>query len=552
MSSGEKEEKRISRRDFVRGAAVGAAGVAAASVLTGCAQEAPASTPEVIKETVEVPVEVIKEVEVKPWLPEKWDYEADVVAVGFGAAGSAVAIEAADAGADVLLLEKMPEGLDGGNFGVCGGLLLSPATSATWVQELTFGKVDAEIVRLSDETEKNLLEWLESLGLTVDLITQYPGITFGWVAEKGTGLFAAFKEQVKQRGVNVLYETSGKELIQDPVTGEILGVKAESKGQILNIKARKGVVLTTGGYESNSEMLNDLNHPGVYIASVGSPGNTGDGLKMAIKAGARLSHIGMDVEWWSFAYRLPSQLYKTGITGTFPSNSYIFANKAGKRFMDEKTSLVHTKTPLQALHFEGELTLPPPPVSEYPNIPFFAVFDDKVIKSGPLSTLGTTGWNDVYKIYEWSADNSVELNNGWIVKADTVEELAAKMTAVDEFGRSVGVDSAGLVDTINKFNQDCASGIDSQFKRASNALAPLDTPPYYAIEMCLSAIYTIGGLKYNANAQVLNYDNKPIPRLYMVGMVGSCGIVLPFGGIVESFTFGRVAAKNAVSLEPWG
>jgi succinate dehydrogenase/fumarate reductase flavoprotein subunit len=418
------------------------------------------------------------------------------------------------------------------------------------ISEKSFYTIDPEVRQRVAETEENLPSWLEEMGLTVSWVTQYPQITYGWVAEGGSGLFAALKEQVNQRGVNVLYETPGKDLIQDPVSREILGVKAQSTDKTLNIKARKGVVLTTGGYEANLEMLNELNFPGVYMSTVGSPANTGDGLKMAMKAGARLWNLGMDVEWWYFGYRLPSELYETEITSRFPSDSYVFVNKDGTRFMDEKTMLVHRKVPLEVLDFAGNFAIPSLPNEEYDNIPFFAVFDDKVMKSGPIYTLANTGWNDIHKIYEWSADNSVELQNGWILKADTIDELATKMTAVDEFRRTVTVDSAGLADTIRQFNQDCAAGADSEFGRSNETLIPLDTPPYYAIELCVGVVYTTGGLRYNADAEVLDYDNKPIPRLYMAGMIGSYGIVLP-GGVPEAFTFGRIGAQNATALEPW-
>ncbi|MBC7121552.1 MAG: FAD-binding protein, partial [Candidatus Methanosuratus sp.] len=138
MSSAEKKGKKVSRKEFVKGTAVGAAGVAAAGVLAGCAPAA-TPTPQVIKETVEVPVEVtrevikevevtkevVKEVEVKPWLPQKWDYEADVVVVGYGLAGATAGYEAKKAGADVLILEKAPEEWKGGNSKIGGSVIWS-------------------------------------------------------------------------------------------------------------------------------------------------------------------------------------------------------------------------------------------------------------------------------------------------------------------------------------------------------------------------------------------------------------------------------------------
>jgi len=169
------------------------------------------------------------------------------------------------------------------------------------------------------------------------------------------------------------------------------------------------------------------------------------------------------------------------------------------------------------------------------HIPFFIVFDEKLRKEGPLVMVGRykheslgiidpNGWNAVKKLYKWSADNTAEIEKGWIVKAHTIQELAAtKMAAVDGFGKKVSVDHAGLVDTVNKYKEFCAAGKDLEFARPK--LLPIDTPPYYAAELCMHAAYTIGGLKHNAKCQTVSDNDKPIPRLYSAGDVGQvwCG-----------------------------
>ena len=322
MSSGEKEEKRISRRDFVRGAAVGAAGVAAASVLAGCANEA---TPEVIKETVEVPVEVVKEVEVikevdsKPWLPEKWDEEADVVVAGFGAAGSAAAIDAHDSGAEVIILEKMP--FEGGSIRRCGGAILGAGTvvqAALGVEDSpdklyewlmlcwANSNIDPARIRIiADNAGKNVDWVVEDLGADMPWELGPPGINPGlnstcglfpnppghdtvepershWMYPEpgyedegweggmvgGTGLFLPFWNAIKARGIRVLLETPLVELVVTP-DGEVLGVKAESGGKTLYVKAKKAVFLGTGGWRNNVKMLKNY-HPGASDATISS------------------------------------------------------------------------------------------------------------------------------------------------------------------------------------------------------------------------------------------------------------------------------------------
>ena len=534
MSADEKKQTVVNRRGFVKGAAVGVFGGLMAGTV-GNAFAAPKGQP-------------------KSWLPDKWDKEADVVVVGFGAAGSSAAIEAHDAGAKVLIVEKMREGWEGGDTGISGGLLyLDTKTNIDSWRKKNFGKVDEEFLKCFSDNVKGVNTWLQSMGLPISgalgmgiVTSPVPGASSGHI------LFAFFKEQVKKRGIPVLYEAPAKELIQDPKTREILGLKVGSEGRYRYIKARKGVILTTGSYESNPEMLSDFGHPGVYVASEGSPANTGDGLKMALKTGATLRHMmPMAIEWGEFAFKAPSQQYKTAFSMGYMRmpgkrlHNYIFVDREGKRFMNEKTNMVHQKDTLEVLRFDSK-TL------QYPHIPFFVVFDEAVRKSGRITKNPELwGWRTTKKVYEWSEDNRAEIEKGWIIKADTLQELAAKMKGADCHGKPAGVNAAGLAETVAKFNEYCAAGKDPEFNRAKASLMALKTPPYYAAELCFNCIYTIGGLKNNCKAQTMDNEDKPVPRLYSAGNVGGSGIISP-GAIPEAIAFGRIAGKNAAAEMPWG
>jgi succinate dehydrogenase/fumarate reductase flavoprotein subunit len=569
MSSAEKEQKRISRREFVKGAAVGAAGVAAAGVLASCAQEAtPCPTPEVIKETVEVPVEVIKEVEVKPWLPEKWDYEADVVVVGSGLAGVSTAIAAHDAGAEVLVLEKAPERFIGGNSRTAGGGMRTPLEVSdeviTTYRDYCFGTVPDELCVDFVEALYRNPERIKKLGY--DLVpsgTQSPTIGHLRIVtpeapEGGRGfqLYDAFKGCFDDRRLKIMCETPAKELIQDPVTKEILGVVAAEGatgvlgegGKKIYIKAKRAVVLACGGYENNNDMKGWYNYPGLgeSMCPWGTPYNTGDGIKMVSEIGAPLWHL-FSVEWDRFSLKVPSLIYGVGVQTASTGHS-IIVNKYGKRFMNEAKRLVHNKETLEYIYFRNV------PAKEYANMPCFIIFDETYRLARPLAnTGGTMTWNVIHELYKWSADNSVEIGKGWILKGDTIEELAAKITAVDPRGYTVGVDAAGLKETISAYNGYCAAGEDPDFGKPEDRLIPIVTPPYYAAELALTLINTQGGPKHNGKSQTLNKEDKPIPRLYSCGELGSFfGMIYPGGSnLAEAIAFGHIAGENAAAETPW-
>jgi succinate dehydrogenase/fumarate reductase flavoprotein subunit len=191
------------------------------------------------------------------------------------------AIEAHDAGADVIILEKMAEGFEGGSMGCCGGLvgvkgLLGTPSLVGFTQDdvraLTWGEADSVTIQKYLDGLDELQDWFDSIGLVTNIIDGPPyGKSAriqpepGWL-NGGHTWFMAVKSQVTQRGIRVMYETPGKKLIQDPVTKEILGVIAEKYGQQIAVKAKKGVILATGTYVSNPKMVHDWIGRGVDIA----------------------------------------------------------------------------------------------------------------------------------------------------------------------------------------------------------------------------------------------------------------------------------------------
>ena len=477
-----------------------------------------------------------------------WDRDADVVVLGLGAAGCAAAIEAHEAGARVIVLEKMPAGREGGNTRVSGGIWFDskdPAGAATYLRALCGPyPVPEEIIEVwAQETFENST-WLEQLGAKVaqhgnfGAAPEYPELPGsesygGYLAvngELGQGLlFGLLSQAVRSRGIEVLLDTPGRELIQDPASGAIVGVAAESDGTPLRVRARRGLVLATGGFENNPEMVRDyLRLPDSPVW--GSPAGTGDGIKMAQKAGADLWH--MDNMATQFGLRAPG--FESGFHVMFIyARGFIYVGMDGKRLINELPRGGHGQA---RLHGSYEL---------FPAQPMHVLFDERTRLAGPISPpadYNPVGWNLLVEDYTWSADNSVEIEQGWIHQADTPSGLAAKL----------GVDGGVLDQTVRRYNEACATGLDDQFGRHPKTLTPLADPPFYAFTSAPLLGWTNGGPRRNERAQVLDPFGAVIPRLYAAGSVSSTYSWCKDGGfhIADALAFGRVAGRTAAAEPP--
>ncbi len=518
----------MKRRTFIKGAAAGLGAIGFAGLGTAEAK---------IVNVLQVP---------------KWDWAADVIVIGYGAAGGNAAIAAHDVGAKVIILEKMDR--PGGNSAVCQGGMVIPDTvsgAIEYYRKLSFGTVDDDMIEGFAKAMVAIPDLLGKYGASVRMGKRYPAFPalmnsrsipafrFNPTGQDG---FRFLSQIVEGREIKVMLKTAAKSLIQDPDTREVVGVKAEHEGKALHIKASRGVVLSCGGYENNPEMMGYYNHPGLkdFIFPSGNPGNTGDGLRMASAAGAYLWHTAA-LQWSSFCAKAPSMQFGVAVgTGILrrrqKEENFILVNKYGNRFMRETKSIWHYKGHIEVLFFDHEL-------AQYPHVPTYLVFDETYRTSGPIpytrESIGPVGYEHAYGIYSWSSDNSAEIEKGWISKADTITDLAKKIHA----------DPKGLNETISKFNKYCKDGRDPDFNRSGSSLAPLSKPPYYALELGIALVNTQGGPKRNKFAQVLDPDDKPIPRLYSAGELGSFfGFLYQEGSnYPEAWAFGRIAGTRAAS-----
>jgi succinate dehydrogenase/fumarate reductase flavoprotein subunit len=485
--------------------------------------------------------------------PVSWDVEADVVVVGFGAAGVAASVTAHELGAKTVILEKAPDGEHGGNTRVAGQGYLNTSNAEDAAAYLTalcgpFTVPEVMVRVWADEMGRNN-DWLASLGADPQEHQHQPvgiefpdlpgafcthkfhdGPTYGY-----SYTWKRFESLVRERPISVLYETPGTELIQHDTTKEILGVRAARGEKSVFVKAKKGVVLTCGGFENNQEMIRNY-LPGIpYCYTSGSPYNEGDGITMAMSVGADLWHMNnyagpsmaLKVAEVRTSFSMQALHYSKEIPG-----GMIVVGPDARRFCDEKYKTRHGKVPVNG----SWLPLSTP-------CPMYMIFDHALFSAGPLYDAHPShGWTQIVEKYDWSTDNSRELAKGWVTRGDSIASLAA----------AIGLDPATLAETAARWNRACDAGHDAEFGRRL-MMQPLGDGPYYGVELSPSMLNTQGGPRRNERAQIVRPDGTPIPRLYSAGELGSIYSYLyqGTGNIGECLAFGRLAGRNAAAETPW-
>ena len=475
-----------------------------------------------------------------------WNGEYDVVVVGFGSAGAVAASTAADEGAKVLLVEKAPEGNEGGNTRYCGQLFVygggDAETTYKYYQQLFRGfDVPDEMLRVYTTKIADMYNIMEDL-LGIDqsnfvdwsndpfirtLSPEYPEFEGHETISLNTiqntyfdgHFWRAIRTLVTDRAdkIDVWFESPAEHLIQDPVTKTILGVQVARGGEMLNIRAKNGVILTCGGFENNQEMVET--YLGLPRAAVcGSLYNTGDGVRMAMEVGADLWH--MDVYEGAYSYgsfKVAEGERNSHVRGAAAtqSGSIIFVGEDGSRYLREDENLLAGNRHGH-MYYHGIYLNPTRPLKS------FVVYDQK----------------QADKIAE--AKMIPEQYQNTVIKADTIEELAV----------ATGMNPQTLAHTIEKYNMYAEQGEDYEFGRLPEHMEAFSAEgPYYAFETIPNIINTQGGPRRNENAEIVDVNGDPIPHLYSAGELGGITAQSYQGGgnISETIIFGQIAGKNAAA-----
>ncbi len=421
--------------------------------------------------------------------------DTDIVVVGGGGAGLAAALTALQQGSDVIVLEKT--GVLGGASAMAGAGTV--ATGSKWQQEDGFEdspeKLKADMLanghNLNDEATLDI--YVNTTGAAFDWLVSEEGANVPYKRSgeptrtysgegRGAGVVSSLADSVEAAGGTIYTNTKGTELIV--TDGVVTGVKAEGETANYTINA-KAVILATGGFGANDEMVPDQYKEFVYA---GHAGATGDGIIMAEAVDADL--INMDlVNTQPNSMILPSglgQYCNPGVGGAYNASGAFLVNQDGVRFANEQGNAWDL---MQAMKENSAQYLIMDQTS-------FDAFNKGMTNSNIYSE---------EDVETWLANDGE--GNPFMVTADSIEELAGKL----------GVDATTLQDTVTKFNEDVAAGTD-EFGRTLSA--PLsEEGPYYALQMYIRYYASLGGLHINENMQVLNTAQEPVEGLYAAGEV---------------------------------
>lgn len=492
------------------------AALAAAMVLSlaACGGKTADTTTAATEGTTVAETTTAAETETETEAAETETQQADIVVIGAGGAGMTAAIQAVQDGAtDVVILEKMP--ITGGNTTRSTGGLNACATTyqetdgiedsvELFVEDTMKGGKelnDKELVTVMAENSAAAVDWVNEIGGDLSVVGMFGGASVKRIhrpsdtSSVGPMLVKALNAKVEELGIPVLLETTAKQILVDD-SGAVNGVVAEDKdGNVMTIDC-SAVVLATGGFGSNMEMVTEYKPDLAGFCTTNHSGATGDGIAMVKELGAAM--VDMDqIQTHPTVNPETQTMYTEGVRG----NGAILVNKEGKRFVDE----LETRDVVSAAILEqtdGECYL---------------VFDQAV--------------RDSLKAIE------SYIKAGIVTEADTPEEL----------GEAVGIDGAALGETLAVYASYQESGSDADFGRESMEL-PLTEPKYYAA-LCAPAIHhTMGGVKINTSAEVLKEDGSTIPGLFAAGEItGGVHGANRLGGnaVTDIVVFGRIAGTGA-------
>jgi fumarate reductase flavoprotein subunit len=456
-------------------------------------------------------------------MPKKWDMDVDIVVVGGGGAGLSAATEAASRGAKVVVLEKTPA--LGGSSLICGGALAFAGTDMQEQKnvkdsnELFFkdlmkvgGDVnDKAMVKAYIDNQLDTYKWLKGLGV----IFKGLGIASGMSVPRShyvtpSQVIKTLGDAAKAKGAKVFLDRGASRLVLDEKTGRIRGVKVEKGGKASYYGAKKGVILGSGGFSRNKELLAKFVPPMTNAKAMVGLGCYGDGLKMAWASGADIQ----DMPYIKATFGFDTEASSMADFALVYYKGALIVNKAGKRFVNESISY----------KLVGDAALMQPDAVGY------QIYDSAIRAEANKDQLAKT--------------EALE-KKGRIKQANTIGELAS----------AIGIAPAVLEATVNEYNANVEKGSDPLFGRntlVSSFGKPvkIDKPPFYAMISTAYILGTYGGIRCDEKARVVNIYGEAVPGLYGAGEIlgGVHGAAYMTGtAFGKALIFGRLAAKSILA-----
>lgn len=538
--------KELSRRNFLKGAGLSAAALAAAGsvgALTGCSPQSAANSTSTGGDTDTSQPSYMN----RPAVGEPTEtVQADFIVCGAGGCGMAATLQADDLGLNVILLEKKPTA--GGTFAFAG-VCFAPNSSYA-IQDgkavdyndliktiMVYNHYIPSYVLLKNYMDEipATIDWAMNIGAQFSYMAgggPFRGLSLSYAGDRGSngtlGGAAFIKvliDEAERRNLDIRYSTAAQELVQD-ASGKVTGVLAtDSSGKVIKFEA-PFVLLCTGGWGNNPDFLRDLGRVDPdRVFSPGYDGRDGDGVYMARKAGTAWARGDGTIMF--YGPHLPGSDWGQNLmNGVY--QPVLWVDQNGKRFMNEGAgnfaetgSAIRDIKRMIVIQSQADI--------------------DRFTANGGMPFDNGSGGSGALDNYKDLLQQQIDAGNDRIFVADTIEALAT----------AAGLDETNFKATIDRYNEIVDAGADDDFQKDPRYLTPLEEGPFYAFECNDGFFTTVGGVRINEDIQAVDDNGDVIEGLYVAGCdTGAlCGDVYDFTSAPGeqsswALTSGRLVAKH--------
>jgi fumarate reductase flavoprotein subunit len=467
--------------------------------------------------------------------------EADIVVCGSAASGMCAALTAHRAGARVVVLEKasMAGGTTAftdGMFAVESGLQkkenisLSRDEAYKKLMEFNHWFANGRLVRAFVNKSGSSVDWLMEQGVAFrGVMALYPNgpRVFHMMKDGGMHLVQTLAAKIEEAKIPIRFQAGARKLAKD-AKGRITGVIAEDrKGTVVKVNA-KAVIIATGDYANNKEMMRKYSSLADTAVFHDSSNRRGEGIEMAWEAGAATEGMGVTLA----GPQVLKEKFFTDLWRATTFQPHLWVNRQGERFCAEDTVQIFSFA-TNAIMSRARGTL-------------YTIFDEKtkryMVEHGHMEGMGG-GMMPSKKLDKLDEEIGQAAQRGSAQVADSLEGLSKKL----------GVPYRVLRATVEEYNDCCAKGSDYVYGKAPNLLQPVKQAPFYAVRMDLHIMAMLGGIKINHRAEVLTTNLEVIPGLYAAGNCAgglygdSYDVSVAAGGALAfAVNSGRIAGENAL------